>query len=157
MEWATSPTGVRWTIHRRWVPRTPVWGALRRATGRAKNIHERSTGVEAAAGDAGWVARDNGWLSAGRVLGTVAVVLGILPFVLLGVAVLWVAGVVVVGVVARVTLRRPWTIHAVAAETKFDREWQVVGWRRSGKAMAYIARTIEESGRPPVALPHERT
>ena len=55
---------------------------------------------------------------------------------------------------ARVVLRRPWTVEAVRADGEVQR-WQVVGWRASGRRCAAVARQIETGSMlpPPTSLP----
>jgi len=54
---------------------------------------------------------------------------------------------------ARVVLRRPWTIEAVAVEDPARRSaFAVSGWRRSRRALGALAAAIATTG-PPAALP----
>lgn len=46
---------------------------------------------------------------------------------------------VVIGVVLRVTRRRPWTIEATATDTGERHTWSVMGWRAGGKVAEQVA------------------
>ncbi|HWI71985.1 MAG TPA: hypothetical protein VNT55_08525 [Baekduia sp.] len=75
----------------------------------------------------------------------------ILPLALLVLEVAFFVAALVVGVAARVLLRRPWTLLADAdahgPDTRFS--WRVAGWRASREAIDEIAAGLRNGLRPP--------
>jgi hypothetical protein len=127
----TGPDGRTWTVRRRWVPRLgseTLWGRFTRRFRRSS-----SSGNDAIDATA-----DTGMLDLfdDNVLLGVALLIGAVLFVFLGwpllVALLDVVFIVLLallGVIARVVFRRPWTIEARAGDDV--RHWRIVGWRAS--------------------------
>jgi hypothetical protein len=72
----------------------------------------------------------------------------VLPGVILVVELLLVWVLVVVGALARVVLRRPWTVAAVNLATGERHSWKVVGWRASGIVVGRAAEALV-AGVPP--------
>ncbi len=131
-----DPSGVRWRVGRQWTP----WRVRIRA--------ERPD----------WTSRDGGggdWLGPLDDAGAIVVALGLLvalallflvvcPVIVLALELVLVALLVLVGVVGRVVLRRPWTVHAVARGNRDHRhEWHVVGWRASGALIEEAAEALQ--------------
>ena len=93
---------------------------------------------------------------AGIVLGLAVAIATILLFVLVIPAIVFVAELAAVLVLAigaglsRVLLRRPWLVEARAGGEAL--QWNVVGWRASGRAVKTIATAIERGEDPDRAL-----
>lgn len=149
----TAPNGERWRVGRRWLNRSPPkpWTRWRR---------ERTRSDDELA--AGWLPEAvlNGVDSLGGlgfVIGAVVVlallVLVLLPLLGIAFELAIAIGFVLSGLFGRVVLRRPWTIEAVSLDAPARRSaFAVTGWRRSRRALAALAATIETTG-PPAALP----
>lgn len=56
------------------------------------------------------------------------------------------------GLVARVVLRRPWVLEAASADGQ-RHQWRVVGWRHSGEQCRHIAQMLAAGIVPPPDLP----
>jgi hypothetical protein len=123
-------------VSRRWIARRPKW---RRQTW---NPGPRADAAEFAF----WGLDD---LPAGIAIAIVVGVLAILAIPLLLFIVEIALAILLVGValIARVLLRRPWTVEAVTSDPEDVLRWKVVGWRRSGQIVEEIARVLEAGGR----------
>lgn len=138
-----------WTVRRRWVPRLgreTLWGRFQRRFRRV--VHRVTEGAEVA--DPGCLE-----LLGEGVAVAVAVILGILllafvviPLLVAVVDVLIVLLLGVLGILARILLRRPWVVEARTAgeRTVF---WRVVGWRASGDERDRVAEWIAATGTVP--------
>lgn len=63
----------------------------------------------------------------------------VVPALVLTAEVILLGLLLVIGVVLRVTRRRPWTIEATANDTRERRTWSVTGWRASGQVVEQVA------------------
>ncbi len=153
----TTPSGVTWTVRRRWIPHREGIGIRSRLKRHLDRL-----------GDG-----DSGWLDIidlpdfGSDLGGVAIVIGLivvfivlaligLPLVLVGIDLIWLVLVLVFGVFGRVVLRRPWRVEARSGDER--RQWFVQGYRAAGAHRDEIARQFRH-GQNPVGvelalLPH---
>jgi hypothetical protein len=121
---ARTPGGQRWKVRRLWLPRLRQRYEL--AGGEGFNI------ASTAAGDS--------LVALAIIVGAAAlalVVAVLLPYVFFALELLVVPALFAY----RILLRRPWTVEAITENDR--RRWEVVGWRRSGEAVAEIARAIE--------------
>lgn len=126
-----SPDGRRWTVRRRWLPRHASLARRwidRRRRRRPSDERVRWWDVLDVPFDVGDV-----FFGIALVVALVLLVLWGLPALLALVDLLLLLVLFVGGVVARVLLRRPWTVEATADDGE-RRERQVVGWRRAGVA-----------------------
>jgi hypothetical protein len=57
------------------------------------------------------------------------------------------------GLAARTLLRRPWEIEALAPDGR-RLTWQVVGWKRSRRAITAVTRVLHQGKIPPTDSPH---
>ena len=138
-----DPEGRTWRVKRRWLHRSLHWRG--------------PDGVDVA--DAGsltdvvpFLDDDLGCLPAiGIVItGVTAVLVAIffvLPAIVFAVELVVLLLAVGIGVLARVILRRPWTVEARLAGTNQGREWKVVGWRASGELVDTMAERLRTTGR----------
>lgn len=92
---------------------------------------------------------------------TIAAVVGVIalmiwfgiPLLLFVLETLWLLVLLIVGIAAKVLLRRPWTIEA-AKRGSAAHTWQIVGWQASSASIERLAEEIRTSGwpvRPPDA------
>ncbi|MFW2336298.1 hypothetical protein, partial [Ilumatobacter sp.] len=63
------------------------------------------------------------------------------PLILLGLDLAWLLAVAGVGAIARLVLRRPWRVEAVAGGER--RQWFVQGFRAAGRHRDEVARQFE--------------
>lgn len=139
MKTVTAVDGRVWRVRRRWLPRHH---------GLARRWLERRRVKRGLSPDASWwdVAvlpgdlDDFFWLAV-IVAGIALLFFFGVPLVLAIVDLVIVLLLVVVGVLARVVLRRPWTVEATGGDHVIER--QVVGWRRAGEEVALLAHEIE--------------
>lgn len=143
--------GRRWVVRRRLAPRLgteSLWG----------RFHRRFRQTMRRAGDA--ADADPGCLDVigEGIVAAIAIVLAVLValFVLLPLLVAVVDVVVVValsllGILARVVLRRPWTVEARAGDGS-SLLWRVVGWRASGDQVDAVAEGLRAGVVPPGAV-----
>ncbi|MGH9189935.1 MAG: hypothetical protein ACRD0Q_07890 [Acidimicrobiales bacterium] len=71
-----------------------------------------------------------------------------LPLLLVVVDIGLVVFLAIVGLVARLVLRRPWTVEAIADDGS-RLVWRVVGWRASGDQVAGVSAALAAGQRPP--------
>jgi hypothetical protein len=152
-----------WDVRREWLPRH-AWFVRRAGAWRDKRKDKRRGDVfdvlDAPTGSGGpsWDFSD---LLDDLFVGLVAVVvvavvsafawLFIVPLLLAILDVIVIVVLVVAGIIARVLLRRPWTVSARSSKGR-QLQWQVVGWRRSGRAAQVIAQALRVGQDPDVAL-----
>jgi hypothetical protein len=136
-----APDGRRWSVRRRWLPRMgaeTVWGRFHRRFRQAM----RRVG-DAADADPGCLdVLGEGLVAAVLVIiGLLLLVFVVLPLLIAIVDVLIVVLLGLLSIVARVLLRRPWTVEATAATTDGSEPlvWKVVGWRASGDKVDEVA------------------
>ncbi len=153
-EEARDPEGLIWTVRRRWVPRLPgetLWARFSRRFGRrSRKVREWDGLGDVASGFAEGGDGLGGVLAGiGLVIAVLVLLVVLLPLVLafVEVLVLTVLGLLAVG--ARILLRRPWTVEAVADDGSIL-SWRVVGWRASGDHVRLVVRQLRR-GLPPGA------
>jgi hypothetical protein len=147
--------GTRWTIRRRWTPR---WTRVDVGK-RFRQFHRRRSGSGKSDDRRRWwewldfpVGDDFGLLVIiGAVIAAVLLLwFAVIPLLLVLVDVLVVVVVFVVGVSARVLLRRPWTVVATRIDgVEIERE--VVGWRDSRDEMVALRAQIERGEISPIS------
>lgn len=149
-----SPDGRQWRVRRRLVPRLGAETVLGRLRRRIRGTIDKTR----SAGDALDVA--DGCLSidldaiAVVVIVIVAVLLAVFVVIPLLVAIVDLLILVVLGllgILARIVLRRPWVVEASAADGE-RHVWRVVGWRRSGERLDHIAQMLSAGIVPPADL-----
>ncbi len=129
----TAPDGRTWKVRRQWVPRLgseTLWGRFtRRVRRRTKGEPDRN-GLDA--GDTLHAFDLDGFVVALAIIAFLVFMFFLgWPLLMALVDVLVVLVLLVVGVIARVVFRRPWTIEARATGTDEVRHWRIVGWRAS--------------------------
>ena len=134
--------GRRWVVRRRWMPRLgtdTLWGRFHR---RFRKTFDRVG--DAADVDPGCGELLGEGIAAALVVIAVALLLFFVavPLLVAVVDVLILVLLAFLGALARVLLRRPWTVEA-AADDGTVRRWRVVGWRASGERCAQIARQCD--------------
>jgi len=138
-----SPDRVEWTVGRRWVSRRFDWNWRR----------YRGVGSDGLI-EAGFGAPDFSGLDFGQglllVAGVLAVILVLIPLLFFGVELIVFGVLVAVGLMARVISGKPWVVEARASTPhRSDRlEWQVRGWRKSGRLIGQVASDLA-AGRDP--------
>ena len=83
----------------------------------------------------------------GIILAIVFLIFVIIPLAVAIVDILIVVLLALLGIGARIVLRRPWVVEALRGDGMAYR-WRVVGWNASGERVAAIAKQIE-AGEPP--------
>ncbi len=72
------------------------------------------------------------------------------PLVALAVELVLLLVLFLAGVAGRLLLRRPWRVRAeTTTRPVATLEWQVVGWRASGRLLDEVASSIQAGGEPP--------
>ena len=146
----TDPSGEDWVVRRRWMPRTPRWRRLvKRRAGHGSKGKARSRL------DVADLPIDfEPFLTIAAVIGAIALMIWFgIPLLLFVLETLWLLVILIVGIAAKVLLRRPWTIEA-AKRGSAVHSWQIVGWRASSASIERLAEEIRTSGwpvRPPDA------
>ena len=140
-------------VRRRWVPRLgaeSLWGRFHR---RFRHMIRRSG--RTADVDLGCLeVLGEGFVVALAILAVALVVVFIaVPLVVAVVDVAIVLLLAAFGLVARVVLRRPWTIEA-RADDGSHLSWRVVGWRRAGEHVATVSQLLAAGVVPPDAVLH---
>lgn len=145
MATVTDPNGDVWTVRRRWIPhRTGIGFAarMRGRRGKKKRKGEESRWYDSA--DFG-----SGCLDLDGILVVVALLAGVLLLIFVGLPLLfllldlvWLVAVLVLGVVGRVVLGRPWDVEAVGPDGTRGR-WRVKGFRAAGRKVSEIAQHVE--------------
>lgn len=148
---------MRWLIRRRWVARFGPerwWERIAdRVDARRRRRRERggaSDALDLADGCAVDALSDLA-LVAVVVVAVVVFVLFVWPLLLALVDLLALLVLAVAGGVARVLLRRPWAVDAVADDGRAHR-WRVVGWRASGRVRDAVAAALARGEVPPGAI-----
>jgi len=143
----TDPSRVEWAVRVVWAPRHR---ALFRRIGAWR---KRKRGNES---KSRWDGPDLSWLPADDiffwvVVALLAILIGVLllwwvviPLLLLVLDGLIVFILVLVGISARVLLRRPWTVEAESASA--TRQIEITGWRRALRARDGIALGLKTGG-----------
>jgi hypothetical protein len=136
-----DPDGRTWRIRRKWLSRSLSWRGPRDLTPPGPDLL-----------DAGLLADDLGCLPAIGVVVTAAVAMAlavffVLPAIVFAVELVAVLLLLLLGALARIVLRRPWTVEARLKGTNQGREWKVVGWRASGELVETMADRIRSTGR----------
>lgn len=145
-----DPDGVEWRITRTWTDWSPR-DAWTRSRKRGKAM------IDAPNGWGDWFsAFDSTDLWAGlAVVGAIlAAALIVIPILLFGLELILVGIVLAIGLMARITLGRPWTIEARTVNLEPPRvlEWQVAGWHRSARLLAQIAAQISKGSNATLEL-----
>lgn len=148
--WFVAPDGRRWKVRRRWAPRLEletVWGRFHR---RFRSTISRMTDGDISPGCLDIFGEG---VVAALLLLVIALVLVLVVIPLLVAIVDLVIVLILAGasILARIGLRRPWTIEA-RAEDGTRQTWRVVGLRASGAKVAEISRLLQ-SGADPTDLP----
>ena len=150
----TGPDGRIWTVRRRWVPRLgseTLWGRFTRRFRRSANTG--NDGIDATADASMFDLFDD------NIVIGIAIIIFLVFFVLVGwpllialLDVMLLLLLAVLGVIARVVFRRPWTIEARAGDDV--RHWRIVGWRASEEHRRSVEARLW-SGVDPGGLPAE--
>ncbi len=127
-----APDGRTWMVRRRWVLRLgseTVWGRFRRRI--RQTLRRLGKAVDA---EPGWVDVVGEGIVTGIlfIVATLLIIFVGLPLLIAVVDLAIVLVVAVVGLLARVVLRRPWTIEARVSDGTTLR-WRVTGWRARGQ------------------------
>lgn len=134
----TGVDGRTWTVRRRWVPRLgaeSLWGRFRRRVRSA--VRRVLDSADIAPG--GFDVLGEGLVTAFVVVFMVMLaVFTVVPVLVAVLDVLVILVLAALGFVARVLLRRPWTVEA-SAEGSRRRTWRVVGFRAAGREVDRIA------------------
>ena len=136
-----DPEGRTWRIRRRWLSHSVSWRGPRDLTPPGPDLL-----------DAGLLADDLGCLPAIGIVVTCAVAVAlalffVLPAIVFAVELVAVLLLLLLGALARIVLRRPWTVEARVKGTNQGREWKVVGWRASGELVETLAERVGSTGR----------
>jgi hypothetical protein len=139
---AVSPDGRTWIVRRRLAPRLgseSLWGRFHK---RYRKVVER-TGDVADVDPGGCLdVVGEGIVAAIGVIVVVLVLIFIaIPLLVAIVDVVIVIGIALLGIGARIVLRRPWVVEASAGGGLTVR-WRVVGWKASGERVDEIAKQI---------------
>ena len=140
-----GPDGRTWKVRRKWLTRSVHWrGSFRLRPKEALDALD-ATDLLGVGGELPFVT----WLLlAVAVFVFVAALLPLLVPVLLFLGELtFVLLAVVLGLLARVLLRRPWIVEARIVGTNEGRQWKVTGWRASGEQVETVAERIRSTGR----------
>jgi hypothetical protein len=143
-----APDGRRWKVRRRWAPRLgaeSAWGRFRRRVSRTA----RRTGDLADAPTGCLDVFGEGIAIAVAVIAvTLIVVFVILPLVVAVVDLVFVLLLALLGILARIAFRRPWTVDATADDGEAH-TWRIVGWRASGDQVTRAAEHLAAGLAPP--------
>lgn len=144
----TAPNGRRWRVSRRWLPRIGTDTVWERANRRFRHRRKAEGALDAA--DAAGCLFDP--LEGLAIFFGVIVVLGVLvffvlPMIFVLVDLVFVLVLAVIGVIARILFRRPWTVEACCTDGTVVRS-KVVGWRASGRRCDELAEQVK-AGRIP--------
>lgn len=140
-----APDGVEWRISRRWLTYRPQFGRPRRGEIASESLLN--------AGPA-WPDVGNVDLGEGMLLVAVAVAIALIliPVLFLGIELIVVGVLLASGVMARTIFRKPWVVEARSSDPLTSArllEWQVRGWRKSGKLIGQVASELS-AGREPL-------
>lgn len=130
--------GRTWTVRRRWVPRLgpeTLWARVRR---RVRQTVRRTSDLDPGTGCLDFGGLDDVLVALVLLIVLAAAVFVVIPLLVALLDVLLVVLLSLLGVVARIAFRRPWTIEAVASDdTRLA--WHVVGWKQSGALVRDLA------------------
>ena len=147
-----GPDGRSWVVRRRWMPRLgtgTAWGRLRRRSRRSTKHADTAGDVSMVSAflvdDFAVVVR---WVVIVVVATVLIVVSAFAAVVEIGLLVL----LVLIGILSRVLLDRPWTIEATPDEGE-PLTWQASGWRSSAERLHQIATLLESGITPPPDAP----
>jgi hypothetical protein len=148
-----APNGQQWAVRRRWAPRLGNQTLPGRAASRLRRIIRWAKDLlgHADITDIGCLLDDIAVVFGVLIVLGLVVTLLVLVVVPLLVALLDLVLVLllaVLGVLARVVFRRPWTIEARSADGAVQR-WPVVGWRASRERRDEIAALLASGIVPP--------
>lgn len=89
-------------------------------------------------------------------VGVVVVAVVIIPLLLFGIELIIVGLVLAGGILGRGLLGRPWVVEATSVgDAGRSLTWRVVGWRRSGRLIDEVARSLSNGLEPAPAEAHE--
>lgn len=143
----TTPRNEQWQVRRLWAPRLQgetLWARFRR---RLRRVRRRSDDVGDVAG-CGLDLVDDLVVVAAVVAVGLFVVFFAVPLLIAVLDVLVIVLLTVLGVAARVLLRRPWTVEATGPDG-LRRTWRVVGWRNAGELVDEVANDLAHGHPPP--------
>jgi hypothetical protein len=137
-----DPDGRTWRVKRKWLSRSVSW----------RGPADVNASLAPDLTDFVPLDDDIGCLPAlGVAITGIAVVLlaifFVLPALVFAVELLAVLVLLLLGAMARVLFRRPWTVEARVKGTNQGREWKVVGWRASGELVAQVAERVRSTGK----------
>ena len=140
-----------WHVRRRWAPRhLGADTAFERFRRRVRTVRDRKPGDDGATAGCLLDVISAASITA-AVVALVIVLLAVgFPFLVALGELVFVLLLAVGGVVGRVLFRRPWTIDAVSPDGDHH-VWDVVGWRASGDAEAFIADRLRTTGEVPTS------
>jgi hypothetical protein len=147
-----APDGRSWVVRRRWMPRVgagTAWSRLsrrsRRSTKHAETVGDVSLFSAFVVDDFAVVVR---WV----VIVVVATLLIVVSAFAAVVEIALLALLLLIGILSRILLDRPWTIEATPDEGPALR-WQATGWRASSERLNQIATLLESGITPPLDGP----
>lgn len=136
-----APDGREWRVRRRWLPRLgsdSLWARFRRRTRRTRDMAGDLADADPGCLD---VLGEGFVFAIGVVAGAIVLIFIVIPLLVALVDVLVLLVLLVLSVLARIVLRRPWTVEARTAADEV-RTWRVVGWRASGQRRDEVAAAI---------------
>jgi hypothetical protein len=147
-----APDGRSWVVRRRWMPRVGAGTAWSRLSRRSR----RSTKHAEMAGDvslfSAFIVDDFAVVVRWVVIVVIATLLIVLSAFAAVVEVALLVLLVLVGILTRVLLDRPWTIEATPDEGE-SLTWLATGWRSSAERLDQIATLLESGITPPPDAP----
>jgi len=138
-----APDGVEWRVGRRWMTR-PVRPSLKWRRDAGSDL---LTSGSWPGGDSAGSLEETALI----LVGVLVVALVLVPVLLFGIELIALEWVLAVGLAGRVLLGRPWTVQArsvLPAGVERQLEWNVKGWRQSGRVIDEVAQQLA-SGREP--------
>jgi hypothetical protein len=139
--------GTGWVVRRRWLPRLGDETLWSRFTGRVRSVSRRARDGADPTPDV--FDFDDGILVGIAIVVFVLVaVFLIVPLLVALVDLVLLLALGLLGVAARVVLRRPWTVEARSSAGTTLR-WQVVGWRASGRHARHVVDELAAGRVPP--------
>ena len=147
----TGLDGRRWVVRRRWAPRgvDSVWRRFQR---RFRQVFDKSGDLVDA--DPGCLELFGEGLLAGLAIiaAILLAVFVVIPLLVAVVDLLIVILLFVLGALARIVFRRPWTIEA-RPDNGVVHEWRVVGWRASDEFRRDVATRLASGQQLPSNFP----
>lgn len=138
-----APDGVDWRVTRRWLSRPVKWDAPRRSSETLGKFDPTWPFFGADSGP--------GLVVAAAIVGLVLILIPVLFF---GLELIAVGVLLAAGVFGRTVRRQPWVIEATSSDpfgSGRQLEWQVRGWRQSGRLMDQVVSDLEQGREPPNA------